>query len=271
MSVLTLYPTTTERLALRGLYLDLQLHKNAKVGDICIYSNYIASLDGRIALHDKHSGEFSVPTSIANKRDWRLYQELAAQADVMLTSGRYFRQLDKGCAQDLLPVGKEEDYADLQTWRAEQGLKAQPDVVIVSASLDLPLAAIAAFNDRQVFVFTAESAHAERKKKLQDAGIGVIALGEKQVQGRLLKEALIGMAYRSAYMIAGPAVHRTLLADGVLNRLFLSTHLSLLGQNAFQTILQGEMPVLQTTLQSLYLDQTGGQMFGQYLIERGEK
>jgi len=269
MSVQCLFPTSHDTKPLQGLYLDCHLHQQAAVGDVLIYSNYIASLDGRISLRDEKTGEFSVPASIGNKRDWRLYQELAAQADVMITSARYFRQLDKGCAQDLLPVGQEPAYADLATWRIEQGLKPQPDIVIVSASLDIPLAAVKPLKNRRIWVLTVQGADAIGCKQLEAVGVTVVQTSsEETVEGCDLKAFLIEHAYRSAYMIAGPAVHHTLLAAGVLNRLFLTTHLSLLGHNEFHTMLQGDMAAVKTELCSLYLDNNGKQMFAQYAIKR---
>ncbi|MDQ6957129.1 MAG: dihydrofolate reductase family protein [Mariprofundaceae bacterium] len=267
MSVQCLFPESKKDIPLHQLYLGLNLHRQAMTGDVLIYANYIASLDGRISLRNEQTGEFSVPDSIGNKRDWRLYQELAAQADVMITSARYFRQLDKGCAQDLLPVGQEPDYADLAAWRAEQCLKPQADVVIVSASLDIPLDAVKSLTNRRVWVLTVQGADATRRKLLEDSGMTVVQAGTGQVQGKALKDFLIEHGYRSAYMIAGPAIHHTLLAAGVLNRLFLTTHFSLLGNNEFHTILQGDMPARKVELYSLYLDNSGGQMFGQYEIK----
>jgi len=267
MRVQCLFPSSYDIKPLHGLYLDCCLHKQAAKGDVLIYSNYIASLDGRIALRDKHTCEFSVPASIANQRDWRLYQELAAQADVMITSARYFRQLDKGCAQDLLPVGQEPDYADLAIWRAKQGLKPQPDVIIVSASLDIPLAAVKSLKQRRIWVLTVQGADAKRCKQLEAMGVGVVQFGVGHVQGKEIQGFLIEHGYRSAYMIAGPEVHHTLLEGGVLNRLFLTTHLSLVGQNEFHTLLQGDMAAVEVELCALYLDHEGGQMFGQYNIK----
>jgi len=43
-----------------------------------------------------------VPDSVANPRDWRLFQELAAQADVLVMSARHLRELAAGAAQDSL-------------------------------------------------------------------------------------------------------------------------------------------------------------------------
>ncbi len=267
LGVQQLLPQCTKIETLNGLYLGLMLHQQAEVGQVLIYSNYIASLDGRIALQDERTGICAVPECIANARDWRLYQELAAQADVMLTSARYFRQLAQGCAQDLLPVGSGAEFQDLKVWRQQQGLQAQPDVVIVSASLDIPLSSLTRFSDRKLWVMTVAQADKQRLQALQQAGIGVLLAGDTQVDGVLMQQHLIRLKYRSAYMIAGPQLHATLLRASVLNRMFLTTHMTLLGQNAMHTILQGAMPAQSCSLASLYWDEHGKQLFGQYHIQ----
>lgn len=170
MSVLRLHPAPQQRCGLKGLYLGLNLHRQASDGDVLVYSNFIASVDGRIALPDPDSGEYVVPGDIANRRDWRLYQELAAQADVLLVSGRYFRQLEKGCAQDMLPLGDEPEYADLHDWRQRQQLAPQPAVFVFSQSLDIPVQALASLAGRQVAVLTGAQADSGKRQELARAG-----------------------------------------------------------------------------------------------------
>lgn len=271
MTVLRLYPPPQRKLPLKGLYLGLRLHRRAVSGGLLIYGNFIASLDGRISMPDEN-GDQVVPASLANKRDWRLYQELAAQSDVMLTSARYFRQLEQGNAQDLLPVGTEAEYADLGEWRRNEGLKPQPDVVILSRTLEIPEKAIAAVQDRRVLVFTGKGADAAAVQRLESLGAEV-RIGEgQQVDGGEVRRMLISEGYRSAYMIAGPEVHRTLIAGG-LDLLFLSQRHRLLGGDDVRSILQGELdkPV-DMELQSLHLDEKamlhthGGQSFACYKV-----
>jgi len=267
--ILQLYPRSQQQLHLNGLYLGLNLQCQAAPGDLLIYANYIASVDGRIAVREPGGSDFIVPKTIANKRDWRLYQELAAQADVMLTSARYFRQLAQGNAQDLLPVGKQPEYADLSEWRLQQGLRDQPDVMIISNSLDIPVAALNMIQDRRVTICTSDAADHRQVDRLTSLGATVRMAGRDRVEGRQLKQLLISRGYRSAYMIAGPEVHRTLIADGALDQLFLTTRLNLLGHDAFHTILSGrlEQPV-DLQLQRLYLDQNSAspQLFAQYTL-----
>jgi len=264
MTVLRIYPAPAQAQPLSGTYLDIRLHRQATDGDVLIYANYIASLDGRIALPDLH-GEQGVPASLANPRDWRLYQELAAQSDIMLTSARYFRQLAKGNAQDLLPVGAGEAYADLRDWRRAQGLQAQPDVAIVSASLNIPQAALAKVQDRRILLLTTAAADTEKIAKLEGLGVQVIIAGERRVEGALLKQALIANAYRSAYMIAGAALHATLVQAEVLDYLFLTTRHMLLGGDDFRTIMQGNLTIpSELELLTRYHDADGRQDFACY-------
>ena len=268
MSLFRLIPAPQQEVPLEGAYLTLDLHRQAPEGDILIYANYIASVDGRIALRDAATGELSVPPSLANARDWRLYQELAAQADVMIVSARYMRQLAKGTAQDLLPVGQAPAYRDLRDWRAAAGLAPQPDVVVVTASLDIPGAALDRLTDRRVVVATTADADASLIASLRQRGIEVVAAGRDHVEGRALRQVLVERGYRSAYMIAGPGVHRTLLADGAVDRLFLTTRHRLLGGGDFSTILDADLPApVSLALNAIYLDAEGEQHFADYRIE----
>jgi len=262
--VLRLYPAPQQAMSLEGLYLALGLHREASAGDVLIYANYIASLDGRISIRD--DGGYSVPAAIANARDWRLYQELAAQADVLITSGRYFRQWVEGRAQAALPIGDE--YPDLADWRRGQGLATQPAVAIVSRSLDVPLDALAHLAGRDIYVFTAESADTNCMAALRNAGVHVVTAGATGVDGVVLKRELAALGFRSACMIAGPEVHATLLAAGVLDRLFLSQRHVLMGGGDFHTLLEGAASgPCHCQLLSLYYDATGSQTFHQFSVQ----
>jgi len=271
-----LYPQCDVTRSLEGTYLDLNLHQQAAAGDVFIYANYISSLDGRIALYNADLADYEVPTAIANGRDWRLYQELAGQADVMLTSARYFRQLAKGKAQDLLPVGSGEKYADIKRWREKQGLKPQPDVMILSHSLDIPLAALEKVQDRKVMVCTT-SADANKIKQLEQRKVQVISVMSSMVEtsrdpsaalrvtGKFIRQTLLDLAYRSAYLIAGPQVHATLLKDGCVDELFLTTHFTLLGATKVSGLVDTDLPKAQSLkLISSYLDTKNHQMFQRF-------
>jgi riboflavin biosynthesis pyrimidine reductase len=233
-----------------------------------VYSNFVSSLDGRIAIETTGRYTRTVPDAIANPRDWRLYQELAGQADILITSGRYYRQSNSGEAQDDLPVGSQPEFDDIRAWRIEQGLAAQPDIVILSSSLDIPLAALEPYRSRRILVATGANVNSRSARLLENSGIEVITAGAgDRVDGKHLVAQLGASGYHSLYAIAGPAVLHTLVQADVLDRLYLTISCRLVGGNTFDTLLQGDLltPAARLQLQELHHDQEtpegAGQLF----------
>ena len=222
-----LYPSTGQ-VALQGLYLAHDLRRLA-VDKPFVYANFVASLDGRIAIPDPVKGGMKVPMQVANERDWRLFQELAIQADLVITTGRYLRDYAAGKAQEILRVYDDPRFADLKAWRAAQGLSPQPDLVVVSSSLDFPAPAALTHGGRRVIVVTDRRADKQRVKELE-AQIGqVFVTGAASVQGKEFVGLMAAAGYRVIYSAAGPKIAHMLLAGGVLDRLYLTQVSRVLG------------------------------------------
>lgn len=256
-TITRLFPPPAAELCLDGLYLEHCLHSRGANGKPYIYSNFVTSLDGRIALASEDRATHQVPASITNPRDWRLYQELAGQADLLITSSRFFRQTDIGEEQDQLPVSNHPDFADIRTWRSQNGLAAQPDIAILSRSLAIPPDSLRAYRGRRIMVFTGEDADPSRVRQLTTNGIEVVYAGSgKAVNGSELATRLGTMGYRSIYAIAGPEVLHTLLVTRVLNRLYLTMTHQLLAGDEFDTLTRGAplSPAMGFRLVMLYLD-----------------
>jgi len=238
--VTRLFPAPSARMALRGLYLGHGLHKRGSKQRPFVFSNFVSSLDGRIGVTSAGHTTHTVPAAIANPRDWRLYQELAGQADLLVTSGRYFRQSAQGEAQDRLPVGAQDEFADIRNWRLQQGLAAQPDIAIMSASLDIPPQSLQPYRSRRILVITGAAADKTRLRELEQLGVGIILAGNgHQVDGRRMISQLGQSGYRSIYSIAGPAVFTTLLQAGRMDRLYLTLACTLLGGEIYDTLTRG--------------------------------
>lgn len=60
-----------------------------------VYGNFVSSLDGRIALMDTAGGESYLPEALTNPNDLRLFFELEAQADCLITHAGYLRFLTR--------------------------------------------------------------------------------------------------------------------------------------------------------------------------------
>jgi len=267
--VTRLFPLAGEQQPLEGLYLQQQLHTKGQPNRPFVYSNFITTLDGRIAIGVSNRSTHTIPATTGNPRDWRLYQELAGQADLLITSGRFYRQSVIGEAQDILPVDRQPAFADIRDWRMNQGLRAQPDIAILSGSLDIPLTALEPYRERRILVITGEAADPTRLKRLQEHGIEVIHAGaDTQVDGSMMIPELAARGYRSIYAIAGPAVFHTLLQARVVDRLYLTITQQLLGGDVFDTLVKGPLlaPVQGMQLVNLYHDPyapaNAGQLFG---------
>lgn len=243
--------------ALRGLYLEQPLEPPGWPGGLFVYSNFVTSLDGRIALDAPAAGASGVPPQTANPRDWRLFQELAGRAGIIITSGRYLRQFAAGSAQDVLPVGNDAAFDDIRAWRRSEGLTPQPDVAVISASLDFEVPDTLLQERRRILVLTsAESPH-ERRCAHEARGCSVVVCDKGHgVSGAGVARSLVEAGYRRAYSVTGPQILRLLLADGVLDTLFLTHALRALGGRNFDTIVEGDTLVDAPAfeLRTLYMD-----------------
>lgn len=268
--ILELYPDPGRKHRLHRLYLDQSpVPGSSSDGRPFIYSNFISSLDGRIALPAPHRNSHRVPPAIANARDWRLFQELAAQADLLITSARYFRQVCNQEAQAELPIGSAPEFDDLRDWRSTQGLSHQPDIAIFSASLDIPVEALNQYRGRRIFLITGAAADAEKLAAIKDASpVQVLTCGNGiHVDTSTLREKLAENGYQRVYAIAGPSVLHALVQGKALDRLYHSTAHCLLGGAAFDTFLEGTelSPVVNMPLQAMYLDTRAPEGAGQTL------
>jgi riboflavin biosynthesis pyrimidine reductase len=256
-TVLRIFPGPSEPVPLRGIYLTDPFCPAGRPSRPFVYTNFIASLDGRISLPHPRTAKHTVPAAIANPRDWRLFQELAACADALVVSGRYVRDLPGDVTGRSFPVSTKPEHGDLVEWRRAQGLAPQPAIVIVTASLELPPLNALAVSGRDVHVATGSAADQRSIERVESEGARVLRVGEgKYVEGGKLVEALTREGYWNIAMISGGAVLDTLLLDDVLDRLYLTLACSVLGGRSFDTLLTGAVleHAARFTLNALHYD-----------------
>ena len=269
-NIIQIYPLPSKERPLIGTYLAQELRKFSQTnGKAFVYANFVTSLDGRIAIpHPTRSGML-VPDNVANARDWRLYQELAAQADLIISSGRYLRDWADGRAQEILRVDDPE-FADLKEWRLSQGLPPQPDIAIISGSLRFPMPEVLTAGGRKVLIFTTANPDPMRVKEIEAKAARVIVVGKNSVEGGQMVQHMNELGYKTIYSAAGPKVLHLLLVDDVLDRLYLTYANRLLGGQPFSSILEGELlgPAADMTLKTIFFDTYGldgiGQLFVSY-------
>ncbi|WP_221064649.1 RibD family protein [Methylomagnum ishizawai] len=268
--LLGLFPPRSATVGLEGLYLGLGLHRLGSPAAPFVYANFVSSLDGRIALEDA-GGKTYLPKRLTSPNDFRLFLELHAQADCLVTHGGYLRALAAGRLGNILQVGAHEAGHDLPAWREAQGLPPQPAVVVASASLDFPLPPSLRAHGQTCYIATGAKADPAKVAYWRDQGYEVLVAGPgKAVAGGALTRQLGGLGYRTPYLVAGPRMLETMVRDGCLSRLFLTTTHQLLGGLGFHGLLPG--PELgeagRLRLISLYYDAEmpadAGQCFAQF-------
>ena len=94
--LIELYPEPGRSRDLAGTWLEQRVHRLGRIGAPLIYGSFVASLDGRIALADPATGVLALPAAIVTRHDFRLLQELMAQADCFITHGGYLRAIESG-------------------------------------------------------------------------------------------------------------------------------------------------------------------------------
>jgi riboflavin biosynthesis pyrimidine reductase len=265
-NLLCLYPQFCENISIEGLYLAHQVHKLGTAKFPFVYANFLSSLDGRIALDDIDKGLSYIPKHLTTASDFRLFMELHAQADCLITHGGYMRALSEGRLGNILQIKDK----DLIEWRRNNGLKPQPAVVIASASLNFPFHDSLLEHQQTVYIATGKDADSTLIHYWQNQGRSILMTGEDQmVHGAALISELTKLGYKSIYLIAGPQMLDTVIREKQLSRLYLTITHQLIGGKDFRTLLTG--PLLNSEgnlmLETLYYEPISPNCSGQFFLQ----
>jgi riboflavin biosynthesis pyrimidine reductase len=265
-NLLCLYPQFCENVSIESLYLAHQIHNLGTTEAPFVYANFLSSLDGRIALEDSDQGSSYIPKHLTTASDFRLFMELHAQADCLITHGGYMRALSEGRLGNILQIRDK----DLVEWRRHNGLQPQPAVVIASASLNFPFHDSLHEHQQTVYIATGKDADPYRIRYWQDQGHSILVTGEDQmVHGAALVGELTRLGYKSIYIIAGPQMLDTVIREKQLSRLYLTITHQLIGGKDFRTLLTGSMLGSEGNLmlEALYYEPNSPSGSGQFFIQ----
>jgi len=103
------------------------------------------------------------------------------------------RALGEGRLGNILQIRNK----DLVEWRRNTDLKAQPTVIIASASLNFPMHKSLQEHPQKVYIATGRNADPERIRYWQDLNYPILITGEdRMVQGAPLIHELSGLGYK---------------------------------------------------------------------------
>lgn len=180
-------------------------------------ANYVTDQNDVIAI----KGKRGAPEKLKNPSDWRLFQELTAQAGIIITATSYIRQFSKGSQNVLSQFEAGGEFEDLGKWRLKRGLKRNPDIAVLSRSLDFDIPQVLLSKDRKVIVFTTASmVDSKAARKLRNDGAEILAAGYEGVKGKILSEVLKKKGYGVIKNTTGPRILELLMP--VLDRLYIT-------------------------------------------------
>lgn len=209
---------------LEGLYLDQRLmDRAAEIGRSLVLTDFLTDKNGVIAKATKE-GHFEIPTALKNSSDWGRYQELMAQADVIISGGSYFKRL--ATSQDVLYQFEPGNaFEKLGQWRLNAGFKKRsPDVAIVTRDLDFEIPEKLIQSDRRIIIFTTDAiAKSDKAKSLINVNTAIIGSGEGEVEGgRMIATLANDMGYRVIMMVSGPHILDLLLKAERLDLIYVT-------------------------------------------------
>ena len=198
-----------------------------------LFANFVSSVDGVVTL--PASGESGRIISGGNEADRFVMALLRARADVVLVGAGTFRKAggDVWRAADVYPVA-----APLfAEWRRQLGLSPHPPLALVSASGEIDVTQ-AALDD--AWVFTTPVGEARLRGRVP-AGCRLVvvaaAAGDAARPSSPLPLASVVQHLRAAGMAAiltegGPTLMGRLVAEGLVDELFVTSAPSLFGRSA---------------------------------------
>jgi riboflavin biosynthesis pyrimidine reductase len=216
-----------------NVYLNPVLSKINKPIKPLYYANFLKSLDGRIATYDKKHECLLTPSSIKNKIDFILFRQLHAQADCLVTNTHYINGLNKGYYGDILSLNG----SYLDQWREKNKIQQQK-IIILSNSLSFPInKKLERYKERITILTT--SKNKKKLNRLKSNGYNVIRYTGKNISGNQLNNYVIKYKFKSIYFIAGPTIVEQMISKNLLDRLYLSTSISMVGTENYDSVIRG--------------------------------
>ena len=213
-----------QQVPLEGLYLEQRLmDKAAEIGRSLVLTDFLTDKNGVIAKATNDGG-FEIPAALRNSSDWGRYQELMAQANVIISGGSYFKRL--ATSQDILYQFEPGNaFERLGQWRLNAGYQERsPDVAIVTRDLDFEIPEKLIQSGRRIVIFTTDSiAKSDKARSLANVNTVILGSGEREVEGdRMIARLANDMGYRVIMMVSGPRILDLLLKAERLDLIYVT-------------------------------------------------
>jgi len=207
------------------------------------FANFLTSLDGRIATYNKKHTSLLTPKSIKSDIDSLLFYQLHAQSDCLVTNTKYIQGLEKGYYGDILSIKE----PSLNKWRQKNNIKEQK-IIILSNSLNFKKNKYLEIYKKRITILTT-SRNQKKIDSFSENEYKIVKCSGKNVSTSCLHKFVIKNKFKSIYFIAGPTIVEQMINDNLLNKLYCSTSISMIGTKNYDTIIRGNFIKKQKKLE----------------------
>jgi 5-amino-6-(5-phosphoribosylamino)uracil reductase len=245
-----LYPEAGEA-GLDELYAGLRLHERAPEDRPYLVLNMVSTVDGRATVHG-HSGD------VGSDADFAVFNRLRTQADAIMVGAGTVR---------IEGYGRMVRSDELQDLREAEGLERQPLAVTVSSSLEFPPdAGLIADPESRLVVLTGSNG------EIAGAKARIEYLRQEHLPGAaielapLLRRLRTEHGVRSILCEGGPHLNAPLLAEGLVDELFLTLSPKLAGGPDPLTIVAGAPLPEPAEMELLGAAELDGELYLRYRL-----
>jgi riboflavin biosynthesis pyrimidine reductase len=259
-----IYPNTkNSRYAVDSVYLRKRLIFRKNPDKPMYYANFLTSLDGRIATYNDKYKQLLTPQSIKNNVDFQLFCQLQAQADCLVTNTHYMKGLDIGYYGDILSTKDQK----LKKWRKENNLYNQK-IIILSNSLNFPINDKTEKYKEEIIILTT-SKNKNKIKKFKSNGYKILKFSGKNISAKQLNNFIVKNKFNSIYFIAGPTIVEQFISKNLLNKLYYSTSIKMIGTTKYDSIIRGNFlkKTVNLKLSEMYIYEEKGKINEQTLFQ----
>jgi riboflavin-specific deaminase-like protein len=228
------------------LLAGIGFHDRAPAERPYLFMNFVATVDGRAAVEGRTQ-------ALGSEADLDMLLSLRAAADAVLIGSGTVRA--EGYARLVRS-------AQRRAARTAAGLAEDPVAVLISRSLDLPWERAGLFKapEQPVIVYTSS----DKDPPPVAAPLEIVRL-EEATPGTALAD-LRRRGVRALLSEGGPRLHRSLLAAGLVDELFLTITPLLTGDELQPTIVAGGKLMEPLSLELVWLLGSGPELFARYRV-----
>jgi len=219
---------------IQDLYLNPIFYKHSKAYRPLYYANFLSSFDGRIATYNKKNKLLLTPNNIKNREDYSLFCQLHAQCDCLVTNTQYINGLNKGYYGDILSINN----LKLENWRLKNNLPKQK-IIILSNSLNFPINKILEKYKNQISILTTSNS-LKKINRFKEKDFNIIKYKGKNITPAMLNRFVLKNKLKCVYFVAGPRIVEQMISKNLLDKLYCSISMSLVGTENYDKIIRGD-------------------------------